>query len=169
MGGTPTQVQMGGGVSHPADWGMPHQDLMGYPNVQDSMVYPTPHPGLDGVSPIRRQISKASTCYMAGSVPLAFMQEDFLVCRYVCSKTIMEMFGVTFGLRPIYTEQLYHHPFHTSCIAMEYTKKVLISPSPISLLPCNLKSSLFLRRISKYQFQFFYLYITILLFPSTLY
>ena len=35
---------------------------------------PSPNPRLDGVL-----ISKASTCYAAGGVPLAFTQEDFLV------------------------------------------------------------------------------------------
>ena len=76
----------------------PVQDWMGYPPVQDWMVYPSsqdwmgyPSPRLDGLSPIqdwmgypppiRRLISKASTCYAAGGVPLAFRQEDFLVNR----------------------------------------------------------------------------------------
>ena len=41
-----------------------------------------PHPGLDGVTPplpVGGLIRKASTCYTAGVVPLAFTQEDFLV------------------------------------------------------------------------------------------
>ena len=40
-----------------------------------------PCPGLDGVPhpPVRRQSSIASTYYVAGGMPLAFTQEDFLV------------------------------------------------------------------------------------------
>ena len=41
-----------------------------------------PSPSLSPVrppAPIRRQISIGSTCYVAGGMPLAFMQEDFLV------------------------------------------------------------------------------------------
>ena len=57
----PDQVWMVGGVP-----GIPpnHQDWMGYP--------PPTHPPI-------RQSSIASTCYTVGGVPLAFMQEDFLV------------------------------------------------------------------------------------------
>ena len=44
---------------------------MGYPTHRDWMGYPPP--------PIR-QSSIARTCYAAGSRPLAFTQEDFLVC-----------------------------------------------------------------------------------------
>ena len=68
---------VGGGVPHPrSGWG-------GGPVKDQDGGYP-PHPRLDGVSPCPRldgvpPISKVSTCYMAGSVPLALMQEDFLV------------------------------------------------------------------------------------------
>ena len=76
-GGTPCQIQIGGypipgldgGVSHSADGGYPIQDRgkpFGTPPVQHWMGYPS--------------ISKASTCYAVGGVPLAFTQEDFLVC-----------------------------------------------------------------------------------------
>ena len=41
-------------------------------------------PRLDGASPI----SKASTCYVAGSVPLAFTQEDFLVLAFAFMLTV---------------------------------------------------------------------------------
>ena len=73
-GGNPSQVQTGGTPSLVQTWGtpLPWSRLDGVP----------PCPGLDGVPPpppIRRQISKVSTCYTAGDVPLAFMQEDFLV------------------------------------------------------------------------------------------
>ena len=75
MGGTPSKIRMGG------TWdGVPHSRLDGstpldgsYP-IQDWMGYPCPR--LDGVPP---PISKASTCYAVGGVPLAFTQEDFLV------------------------------------------------------------------------------------------
>ena len=39
-----------------------------------------PWPGLDGVHPsLQRQNSRASTCYTAGGMPLAFRQDDCLV------------------------------------------------------------------------------------------
>ena len=75
-------------------WDTPYQQN-GIPPVQDWMG--SPCPGLDGIPPISRMgyppsqtgwgtphqvpptISKASTCYAAGGVPLAFTQEDFLV------------------------------------------------------------------------------------------
>ena len=52
----------------------PHRDWLGYP---------LPPLRLDGVpsSPIERQSSIASTCYMAGGMPRAFTQGDFLL-RY---------------------------------------------------------------------------------------
>ena len=77
------------GVPHPADGGYPPSKIrMGVLPIQDWMGYPLPHQQ-DGVCPlsktgwgtpppVRRQISKVSTCYAAGGVPLAFTQEDFL-------------------------------------------------------------------------------------------
>ena len=62
MGGTPSQVQTGGGYPIPG--------LVG--------GYPPPHPGLDGIPPLGDS-SIVSTCYAAGGMTLAFMQEDFLV------------------------------------------------------------------------------------------
>ena len=63
-------------------WGYPIDIGLEYP-------YPSLQSGLDGVppvrtgwgtpSPVRRQSSKASTCYAVGGMPLAFTQEDFLV------------------------------------------------------------------------------------------
>ena len=50
------------------------QDWMGYP--------PPPQPELDGVPP-HRQSSIVSTCYVAGGMPLAFTQQDFLVSSSV--------------------------------------------------------------------------------------
>ena len=89
-GATPSKIWMGVppsldlmGYSPIQDWMWypPGQDLMGYPLVQEWMGYP-PHPRLEnGVPPplpIRTQVSKASTCYAAGGVPLALTQEDFL-------------------------------------------------------------------------------------------
>ena len=63
MGGT--HIWLMGGYPHLANRG-------GYPHLpplcQDWKGYP----------PARRQSSRASPCYMAGSTPLAFTQEDFL-------------------------------------------------------------------------------------------
>ena len=83
-GGTPSQVQargtnpgLDGAPPFKTGWGNPPlvQDWMGYPPILDWMGDPsTPaHPRLDGV-PVRKLISKASTCYAAGGVPLAFTQ-----------------------------------------------------------------------------------------------
>ena len=59
-GDTPSQVWMVGGY-------------LGYPP-----------PGLDGVPPPPiKQSSIVSTCYVAGGVPLAFTQKDFLVFFYI--------------------------------------------------------------------------------------
>ena len=55
-------------------WGTPTQDWMVYPPPQSKTGWGTPHPQ----PPVRRLISKASTCYVTGGVLLAFTQ-DFLV------------------------------------------------------------------------------------------
>ena len=83
-GGYPSQVWMVGGLPSPSParsgwWGgTPARSVCweGYPPGQVWMVggylgYP-PHPPI-------RQSSIASTCYVTGSMPLAFTQEDFLV------------------------------------------------------------------------------------------
>ena len=95
LGGTPSQVQMvggipsqvwmvGGGYPIPGlDGGIPrvdvpmvpHHDWMGYPHHHDWMEYSPNHDWM-GYPPPN---SKASTCYVVGSMPLAFTQEDFLV------------------------------------------------------------------------------------------
>ena len=76
LDGVPPQT-WDGGTLHPRLDGVPTRPHPGYPSIQDWMGYPTPHPDLGwGYTP---PISKASTCYAAGSVPLAFTQEDFLV------------------------------------------------------------------------------------------
>ena len=62
IGGAPSQVWMGGAPHPRSGW-----STLGYP-----------HQGLDGVPLSRRQISIASTCYAAGSMPLVFTQDDFL-------------------------------------------------------------------------------------------
>ena len=80
----------------------PGQDWMGYPiQTWDRGTHPsktglgTPHPdlgwGVLRVSPVQDwmgyrpppPISKASTCYAAGDVPLAFTHEDFLVLLFL--------------------------------------------------------------------------------------
>ena len=72
--GTPDQVWMVGGTL-----GTPNQDWMGYPPTRSGWWgYPPTRTGWVTPSPIR-QSSKATTCYVAGGVPLAFTQEDFLV------------------------------------------------------------------------------------------
>ena len=84
-GGTPSQVWKWGtpprsrlgGVPHPADGG-----LGGAPSqVWTGWGYPHPRPGRRYPPPpsVRRRIRRASTCYTAGGVPLAFTKEDFLV------------------------------------------------------------------------------------------
>ena len=77
FGGYPIPLT-GGGYLHPrSGWGVPPcPRLDGVPPRPRLDVVP-PCPGLDGVPP--RPISKASTCYVAGGVLLAFTQEDFLV------------------------------------------------------------------------------------------
>ena len=90
-GGYPIQGLGGGypvpglGVPHPrSGLGVPqctpYHDWMGYPPHphHDWMGYPSPTP--------IRQSSIASTCYTAGDMPLAFTQEDFLVCKYYCPR-----------------------------------------------------------------------------------
>ena len=95
---------LGGGVPHPRSgwWGVPHprSGWSGGTPSQVWMVGGYTIPGLDGgggtsrVPPTRtgwgnpppththiRQSSIASTCYAAGSMLLAFTQEDFLVIR----------------------------------------------------------------------------------------
>ena len=86
--GVPPSAEWGTPWSRPGTGGTPHQQndvppspdlgqgLDGVPPIQDWMGYPCPW--LDLVHPI----SKASTCYAAGGVPLAFTQEDFLVLRW---------------------------------------------------------------------------------------
>ena len=91
------------GVPHPADRGTPSQvQVEGVswvtPRSRPGMGYL--HLGLDGVpfpiqgwmgypSPVRRQSSIASTCYMAGGMPLAFTQEDFLVLPVFSAQLII--------------------------------------------------------------------------------
>ena len=96
-GGTPLQVQVGVphfrsrlGVPHPSSRGYSIPDRgKGYPILlmggTPSQVQGVPYP-VDVVLPSRsgwgtphQEISIASTCYVVGSVPLAFTQEDFLV------------------------------------------------------------------------------------------
>ena len=68
----------------------PHHDLIGYPH-HDWTGYPPP--------PIR-QSSIASTCYAASGMPLAFMQEDFLVTlcvtndSHVCFRVFHKLFAI---------------------------------------------------------------------------
>ena len=74
------------GWDTPQTWdGVPPQPGMGYPHEGLAGVLPhpgmgySPRPGMGSPPPPTRQSSIASTCYTAGGMPLAFMQEDFLV------------------------------------------------------------------------------------------
>ena len=62
-------------------WGKSHQDwIVGTPRTG----WGTPTPigtGWGYPFPVRRQSSRASNCYAAGGVPVAFTQEDFLVLQ----------------------------------------------------------------------------------------
>ena len=84
MGGVRSDPRMGGGAGQGGGWG-------GYPSPPGQMLgrgqgwgagqVPLPHPPRSdprtGGTPYWNSI--ACTCYMAGSMPLAFLQEDFLV------------------------------------------------------------------------------------------
>ena len=64
-------------MGHP----LPIKDWMGYPPSWSWIgVLPPPPSAGWGTPPLqfRRQISKVSTCYAAGGVPVAFTQEGFL-------------------------------------------------------------------------------------------
>ena len=105
MGGNPYQVR--------GKWGTPplHRPEMGYPICRHGMGSPLPRHDMryphtqmrDGVPPYLNlgwgtplnemgypspiaQISIVSTCYVAGSVPLGFKQEDFLVYIFQCGQ-----------------------------------------------------------------------------------
>ena len=62
--------------------GYPPCQWMGYPPIQDWMGSSPPPPP----PTVRRQSSIASTCYGADGMPLAFMQEDFLVYQHSRSR-----------------------------------------------------------------------------------
>ena len=86
---TPSQVQVGvylvpgwGGYPVPGRGGEPHPRSGGVPHPRSGGRYPIPGPGgypIPGPGTPPRQSSTASTCYVAGGVPLAFTQGDFLV------------------------------------------------------------------------------------------
>ena len=80
-----TPIRQDGGTPHLAELGYPPQvgwvppwlGRMGHPPHQAGWGYPLAPPppvGQDGV-----QSSTASTCYVAGDIPLALRYEDFLV------------------------------------------------------------------------------------------
>ena len=92
----------GRGVPHSQVWigGTPIPGLVPHPRSRRGYPHPRSgwgrlsHSGLDWVPPISRQSSIESTCYVAGGMPLAFTQEDFLV-EYVlsfCCFEILEFF-----------------------------------------------------------------------------
>ena len=79
MGGTPSQVWTGG--SHPrSGWGTSlSRTGCGTPWPRlDGVISPPPQ-SKTGWGRRRPPVSKASTCYATGGVPLALTQEDFLV------------------------------------------------------------------------------------------
>ena len=65
------------------------QDWMGVPPSPTSTWMGYPLAGLDRVPPIK-QNSRARICYVAGGIPLAFTQQDFLVhaAGLSCSKYV---------------------------------------------------------------------------------
>ena len=69
---TLSQVQMGG--THPrSGWGVPH------PRSRRGILHPADWGGVPHPRSRRGYPIPGTCCYAAGSVPLAFMQEDFLV------------------------------------------------------------------------------------------
>ena len=84
----PHEVPIGGGGTPARSvWVTPPPPIgigWWYPLQQDRMGYPTPP---SPPPPPRRQSSITSTCYVTGGMPLAFMQEDFLV-RYFSSRPL---------------------------------------------------------------------------------
>ena len=85
------------GVPHPSQYGAPpppHEDRIGLPPSRTQPGYQSPHwDWLGYSSPLPSiQNSTASTRYMAGGMPLAFTQEDFLV--FIFSNT--NVFGFYF-------------------------------------------------------------------------
>ena len=106
-GGTPSQVwtRGGRGVPYPADGKVSPSKIRTGGTPQSKTGWVLPNPRLDGVPPSRTgwgtpppsktgwgtppPVSKASTCYASGGVPLAFTQEDFLV---LCS--IYQLVGI---------------------------------------------------------------------------
>ena len=116
--------------THPRLDGVPpHAELDGIPPpIQDWMGYPSPR--LEGVpppTPTRRQISKESTCYAPGDMPLAFTQEDFLVGEnyWMDIYNFMRNLEKTSYRRPLFSETLEISYFET---------KIL----PSSLFTCHL-------------------------------
>ena len=92
-----------GAVTPISAWGYPIQPK-GVPPYQAGWVTSPSTVGMDVVPPSdypssRRQSSTASTCYVAGGMPQAFMQEDFLVMNKInlCKQDPMYFFGRILG------------------------------------------------------------------------
>ena len=95
-GGTPILLMGGGYLSKIRTWGILGYET-GWSTPPTKTGWGTPHQGLDGVPPsVRRQISIASTCYLAGGMLLAFTQEDFLVYLQVNPGFTSAIFLVSF-------------------------------------------------------------------------
>ena len=77
---TPMSIVDGGTPGTPLsrlDGVTPHQEWMGDPpSIRTGWATPPPPPPWDS--------SRVSTCFMAGSMPLAFTQRDFLVFFHYC-------------------------------------------------------------------------------------
>ena len=113
LGGTPSQV-LGypisglGGYPHHRSGGVPHLRSGGVPHLRSggtpSQVWGGPHlrSGWVPLSPEMGQgtppSSIASTCYVAGGMPLAFTQEDFLVCSLKLTFEFFRFWFVNFML-----------------------------------------------------------------------
>ena len=74
-GGYPGQVWMVGGYLGYPQPGLDGGGAPPWPGLDVGGTWGTPHPPI-------RQSSIASTCYVAGGMPLAFTQEDFLVIQF---------------------------------------------------------------------------------------
>ena len=91
LGGYPISV-LGRGVPHPRSrWGgTPSQvQVEGYP-IPGLGGYPIPGPGGTPGTPPPARIASTCYSYVAGGMPLAFMQEDFLVIYKVMPASVSD-------------------------------------------------------------------------------
>ena len=101
-GGTTSQVWMGGTPIPGLDRRVPYsRSGWGYPIPGLDRGYPHPKSRSGwGTPPQSRDSSIASTCYAVGSMPLAFMQEDFLAsdCFSWCQSFLTGFYKVIYEI-----------------------------------------------------------------------